>query len=316
MSEENDNKVHRHPIKVVAKRAGITLDVLRAWERRYGAVSPSRTSTNRRLYSDADVERLTLLRRATLAGHSIGQVAQLTKAALLELVSSEQESTPTTRPVTDTTTDSSSAQYHLEVCIRTVERLDAWSLEGALSRASLDLSRFSLLEQVLIPLFQKIGDLWSEGSLRVVHEHFASAAVRTFLGTLRDASTNTDWAPSLVVTTPAGQRHAFGALVAAATAASEGWRVTYLGPDLPAEEIAAGVEKLKARALALSIVYPCDDPKMGDELRRLKRLLSEDVAILVGGRATEGYKEALTQIHAHMLPAMQAFRRQLETLRA
>ena len=76
----------RHPIKVVARRTGLTPDVLRVWEKRYRAVSPTRLDTGRRLYSDADVERLLLLRRATLAGRRIGQVAKMPNAELEPLV--------------------------------------------------------------------------------------------------------------------------------------------------------------------------------------------------------------------------------------
>ena len=76
----------RHPIRVVARRTGITLHVLRAWERRYAVVEPGRTEGGQRLYSDADIERLKLLRDAVASGRSISQVAPLGEAALAELV--------------------------------------------------------------------------------------------------------------------------------------------------------------------------------------------------------------------------------------
>ena len=79
-----------HPIRVVARRTGLTPDVLRAWEKRYKAVEPDRSS-GRRLYSDADVDRLLLLRRATLGGRSIGQVAGLSTAELEELTRADDE---------------------------------------------------------------------------------------------------------------------------------------------------------------------------------------------------------------------------------
>src|SRR5919107_4915681 len=75
----------RHPMRVVTRRTGLSADVLRVWEKRYGVVTPSRSDTGRRLYSDTDIERLRLLHRATLAGRSIGQVAGLSTPALLEL---------------------------------------------------------------------------------------------------------------------------------------------------------------------------------------------------------------------------------------
>ena len=88
------NHEQGHPIRVVARRTGLTSHVIRVWEKRYGAVSPLRTPTNRRLYSDRDVERLQLLHRAILAGHSIGQIAQLPNERLRALVAADEMSAP------------------------------------------------------------------------------------------------------------------------------------------------------------------------------------------------------------------------------
>ncbi|MDH3428172.1 MAG: MerR family transcriptional regulator, partial [Gemmatimonadota bacterium] len=78
-----------HPIQVVSHRTGLSADVLRAWERRYGAVRPDRSASRRRLYSDRDIERLILLRRATKAGRTIGQIATLPDDRLRQLVASD-----------------------------------------------------------------------------------------------------------------------------------------------------------------------------------------------------------------------------------
>lgn len=78
--------VHRHPMRVVTRRTGLSADLLRVWEKRYDVVKPGRSSGGRRLYSDADIERLRLLYRATLAGRGIGQVAALSTPALVALV--------------------------------------------------------------------------------------------------------------------------------------------------------------------------------------------------------------------------------------
>ena len=84
-----------------------------------------------------------------------------------------------------------------------------------------------------------------------------------------------------------------GALLVAAAARDVGWRATYLGPSLPAEEIAACAKQRKARAVALSLVYPGDDPDVPGELTLLRKLLPQDVALLIGGRAAYGYHQAL-----------------------
>src|SRR5215208_6750074 len=80
----------RHPIGVVARRTGLKPDLIRAWERRYGAVEPGRSDTRRRFYSDADIERLQLLRRVVRTGHGIGQVAGLSNQELLALAAQDE----------------------------------------------------------------------------------------------------------------------------------------------------------------------------------------------------------------------------------
>ena len=93
MSARTENKssgIGEHPIQVVAQRTGLSPDVLRIWERRYAVVKPSRSATGRRLYSDRDVEHLLLLRRATLAGRSISQVADLDSEELRGLVEADE----------------------------------------------------------------------------------------------------------------------------------------------------------------------------------------------------------------------------------
>jgi methylmalonyl-CoA mutase cobalamin-binding subunit len=102
--------------------------------------------------------------------------------------------------------------------------------------------------------------------------------------------------------------------MAAVIAASLGWRVAYLGPEIPAEEIAAVAEQRKARAIALSIVYPSDDPRVEDELRRLRHRLAPDTAILVGGPAVPAYERALREIGAVRAQNMSVLTAELERL--
>src|SRR4051812_38490232 len=95
--------VPRHPMAVVVDRTGLTPDLLRAWERRYGAVAPSRGPGGQRLYSDDDIERLRLLHVASRAGRSIGQIATLSNEALAELSRDDSierlKATPSPSPV-------------------------------------------------------------------------------------------------------------------------------------------------------------------------------------------------------------------------
>jgi methanogenic corrinoid protein MtbC1 len=119
----------------------------------------------------------------------------------------------------------------------------------------------------------------------------------------------------LVAATPAGQVHELGALLAALEAEVAGFQVAYLGPDLPVEEIAAAAAALGARAVALSIVHPADDPRLGASLGRLRRLMGPEPALLVGGGAAASYADALAAAGAEVLPSLAALRPLLHALR-
>jgi methanogenic corrinoid protein MtbC1 len=304
-----------HTMKFVARRTGLSPHVIRIWEKRYGAVTPSRTQTRRRLYTDSEIERLVLLRRATLAGHSIRQIANLSLAQLRALVAEDEAAVPPPAPGLRSPVDVSTAQAHVAASMTAVQALDAIALENALMRARVALSHTAFLEALIVPMMQSIGDLWRDGSLRIMHEHLVSAIVRTLLGSLVTPTSLLPTAPHMVVTTPAGQLHEIGALIVASIASMEGWRVTYLGPNLPAEDIAAAVQQDPARAVGLSIIYPPDDPRLPQELARLRRYIGSDTPLFVGGRAATGYDDMLQCIMAIRPRDLTEFRAYLAALR-
>jgi len=285
----------QYPIRLVARRTGLSAHVIRIWEKRYGAVEPERTDTNRRLYSPEQIERLTLLRELKQAGQSIGQVAKLTTpklrqlAAELDGASSRAARPPASAPATNS---------FLEACLAAIKALDSLALEAELKRAATALGALGLLKRVVAPLAQTIGDLWRDGTLTAAHEHFASAVIRVLLGHTTKPFGGAKHAPVLVVATPAGQIHELGALLVGATAANFGWHVTYLGASLPAAEIAGAAKQNRAQAVALSLVYPEDDPGLEGELTRLREFLPVDVPLLVGGRAMPAYRKLLEKISA------------------
>jgi DNA-binding transcriptional MerR regulator len=216
-------------IKVVARRTGLSAHVIRIWEKRYGAVEPARTGTNRRLYSEEQIERLGLLRDITRAGHSIGLVAKLRTEELRKLAAEASGDKSAGAP-----TKGAGATPLLGECIAAVKTLDSGKLEEALKHAATALGAQGLLQRVIAPLAQTIGDLWRDGSITAAHEHFASAVIRIFLGHAAKPFAGMEGAPVLLVATPSGQLHELGALLVGATASNLGWHVTYLGASLPA----------------------------------------------------------------------------------
>ena len=300
-----------HAIKVVARRTGLSAHVIRIWEKRYGAVKPHRTDTNRRLYSEEQIERLNLLRDITQAGHSIGHVAKLTTDKLRKLAS---EATVPNHPGARAATRGAPPSY-LDESVAAVKALDAPSLEGVLNRAATALGSQGLLQRVVAPLAQIIGDLWRDGSITAAHEHFASVVIRIFLGHAAKPFAGSESAPVVVVATPAGQLHELGALLVGAAAANLGWHVIYLGASLPAAEIAGAAKQNHARAVALSLVYPEDDARLEGELTRLRELLPPETALLTGGRAMPAYRDVLEKIGALQIADLAHLCQALDELR-
>ena len=304
---------------VVTRRTGLSADLLRAWERRHEVVKPSRSEGGRRLYSDEDIERLRLLYRATLAGRNIGQIAELSTRALALLVQQDVAADAAAEGASEGTQEPElmhprSVSDYLDDCVLAVKRLDAADLDARLRRAVLVLPLGALLDGLVVPLIERVGSGWREGSLRSVHEHLSSVVLRRFLDRTIESASSPFATSNLVVATPAGQIHEFGALLVAATAAIEGWRVTYLGVDLPAEDIVEAAIRTRPRAVALSVVFPKGDPMLADELRRLRAKLPRSVVLVVGGAASSAYSGVLDEVGAVRLDTLEELRAKLRTL--
>ena len=293
---------HLLPMRLVSERTGLSADVLRVWERRYRVVAPGRSPGGQRWYSEADVARLRLLARAVACGRGISTVAQLSDEALSQVVRSEEAS-----QLARATPHPLAAQPYLADAIGAVEALDGPGLDATLRQAAMQLSMDELLDGVLTPLTHTIGERWHAGRLSAAHEHLATTLIRRLLSWISQQHAPAPGAAAIVVTTPAGQLHELGAKFAAATAAAAGWRVVYLGPNLPAHDIATAAAASGAGAVALSLVYPTDDPRVDDELRALRAALP-DARILVGGAGAMAYRPSLDAIGATVVTDLPSLR--------
>ena len=319
----------KHPIKTVAWQTGLSPHVIRAWEKRYQTVQPTRSEGKQRLYSTADIERLTVLRQATEAGFSIGAIASLptesvqallTKAVGTQRVVDSAETGQTDLvkiglPLSFVDPGMEEIGGFLDGAFEAVLRTDAERLEGLLERASVSLGQMRLLSDLVVPLVERIGEGWIKGQVKVAQEHVATAVLRTFLGHIARPIALHPRAPVLVVTTPSGQHHELGAIIVAAAATGIGWRVVYGGACLPAEEIASMAIEQRARAVGLSVVHPTDDPALSLELQLLRRLLPPSTPILVGGRASSAYQSDLDAVGAIRVGNLESLRQQLNRLR-
>lgn len=322
MPTSTESQTPRYPVRLVALRTGLTAHVLRAWERRYGVVSPARSEGGQRLYSDLDIERLRLLRRLTERGHAISRIASLPIAALASLdeetgraedggVSSVEEGTPADGAEEIRTR---SAPESVAAVLRAVRRLDAADLYAVLEQAALSLGVPVFIDEVAAPALTRVGQGWAEGSLSVAQEHMATAVFRRILGWLFRVYEVSGAAPRLVVATPPGQVHELGALMVATSAAAEGWGVTYLGPDLPVADLLSAVKQTGARAVAVSAVYVPETVDLIAALTAMRAGLPERVPLLVGGAATPAIAAEVKAAGALVIASLPELRAMLRGL--
>ncbi len=300
-----------HPIQVVARRTGLSADVIRAWEKRYTVVTPARSGAGRRLYSNADIERLQLLAQATLTGRTIGQVASLPMSTLTAIVVSDGAE-PRVRAVVS----APAPIDQLRAALSAVEQFDGLALDAVLRRASVALSAEAFLDALVVPLLHGIAERVRARALRATHRHLAFAVLRRALDRVTELATSSVAAPDLVVSTPSGQSQELGALLVSAAASVEGWRVIYVGPGLPAEDIAETATRIGARAVALSLADAPGDRVVPRELRRLRKLLPRNVSIVVEGAAADAHRGVIREIRATLVRDLPALRATLRSLRA
>lgn len=301
----------KYPIKAVSDLTGLTEHVIRAWEKRYNLVIPDRTETNRRLYSKDDVEKLSLLSKASKSGYSIGVISNYSLEQLNQLFGEKEPYIKKEEiTATDTTIDNV-----IENCISLVKILDKKAFEHELYSAQIKFSQPILIEKIITPLIERIGDLWKSGEIRIMHEHISTTIIRKFLTQIIDANLVDTNAPKIIIATPKGQLHELGALIVGVVASSDGWDVTYIGPDLPGEEIAAAIEKINPKVVALSIVYPSDDVLLDKEMLKISRLISSDTVVLAGGRSVLSYENILRKMNVKIISDLNEFRDQLALAR-
>ena len=254
-----------YALGAVVRLTGLSAHTIRAWERRYGAVRPTRTPGGTRRYTPSDIARLRVLKAGVEAGHRIGEIAGLPDAEIDARLSLLRDD----------------ARPPLEELRAAIARLDAVEVERLLAIQCAVLGPAAFARDVAAPLLREVGDRWESGDLSVAAEHLVSSITRGILGAALRGSADRD-APRLLLATPEGERHELGCLIAAVTALASGAAPTYLGPDLPAGEVAQAARRIGAAAVALSNVHlPVREARR--YVRQLRRQLPDGVALWVGG---------------------------------
>ncbi|HZM26364.1 MAG TPA: MerR family transcriptional regulator [Gemmatimonadales bacterium] len=289
-----------HPMRVVMRRTGLSADVLRAWEKRYKAVDPGRSEGGQRLYSDDDVDRLVLLQRVTALGRNISQVAALRADQLRRLLLEDESALELPpAPNEDRTADRVRAE-----AMDLVDALDGPELEKALRRGALRLGVDALVERAIVPLLRELGERCSRGEVTPAHEQVAGGVVQRVLQWIGETSSRIAGAPCITLATTEGERDELGIQIVAAVAATEAWRVNYLGGDLAADAIVRATRQTESQVLALSFGSPGSARDARAPLGTIRASLSPGVAVIAGGAGAAETEADLSALGITVLPSL------------
>jgi MerR family transcriptional regulator, light-induced transcriptional regulator len=251
----------------LSKRAGVSPELLRAWERRYGLLRPARSAGGLRLYSPADVERVALMQQHLAEGMAAAEAAAL---AVRDAVDEEAARTAL-RPA--------AIRDELATALDAFDEPRAQAiLDRLLALATVE----TLLAEVVVPYLQELGERWKRGDASVAQEHFASSVLRgRLLGLARGWGLGLG--PVAVLACLPGEQHDLGLIAFGLALRSQGWRIVYLGPDSPLDTVADVSHQLEPSLVVLNAV---SQERVRPVLPKL-RSLARGHRLALGGSAAE-----------------------------
>jgi DNA-binding transcriptional MerR regulator len=277
-------------IQAVARLAGLNEHTIRAWEKRYRAITPERGDSGRRTYSLAETQRLQLLASLVRRGHSIGTIASLSNAELQHLLESLRPE-PAASP-REPLRAAPGIVPTTQAIIASLHRFDLDAMVPQLAKAALRFDIRSFVYGVALPLMREVGLQVDSGKLLIAQEHALSIMLRDQLGQmLKLLNSDNQDGRRIALATPGGDIHEFGIILSGILAAENGWSVQYLGPNLPPEELAQAGRKLAVEVVLLGTApVPTEELKMpwNEYLRTLDEQLPGEVALWIGGAAAVG----------------------------
>ena len=285
------------------RETGIQKETLRAWERRYGFPHPARDATGERVYSQAEIDKLKLMKKLTDRGHRPSAIVSRTDSQLRALLVASEQRLPHPHD----------GQW-IEPLMRAVKAHDVTVLRNELSeclhRQGLEL----FVNSTVAPLNSAIGALWVIGELEIHEEHLYSELVQSLLREAIQSLPVHDTAPRVVLTTPPGEQHQLGLLMAHALFALERAQCVPLGARTPLREVANAAVAHRADVVALSLSASFSLNTASQVLYDLDELLPEGIEIWAGGAAAGMVRNPPTRVR--ILASLNDIRPNLQNWRA
>jgi len=263
----------------LAKRTGVSPELLRAWEQRYGLLEPARTAGGFRLYSAADEARVQRMQRLVSGGLAAAQAAHLILS---------REPVPGTASASATILEDAAGNL-----VASLDRLDEQAANTALDRLFAAYTVETVLRVVLIPYLHRLGERWETGEISVAQEHFASNLLRGRLLGLAQG-----WGqgqgPGAILACLPGEHHELGLLVFGVALRRRGWRITYLGTNSPIDAVADTARSLRPAVVVLLSINP---DNFLDHAQQIEQLAKQVPVVIAGPGATvEAARQTQTRL--------------------
>lgn len=271
-----------YTIKRAAEQTGVPVATLRAWERRYGVVTPARTDSGYRVYDEDALRRLVRMRDLVAQGWAPKQAA----AQVVALVADDGITQDAARDTGGVQTDAA-ARF-----VDAAARLDGVAIASVLDEVMAQSSFESFADGWLMPALTELGEAWSSGAVSVSGEHLAAHAVLRRLAAAYEAAGRGSTGHPVLIGLPAGAHHELGALAFATAARRQGVDVLYTGPDLPADGWVDGVRRHGAVAAVVAVPMGVDVPSAQEAVDAL-RAADPDLLVAVGGAHHAALRGAL-----------------------
>lgn len=296
--------MRNHRIHRVAKLTGLSKDVIRVWERRYGLVKPLRSANRYREYTDEHVSLFRFLKEELDRGQTIGELAMEGRDALLQRmrassIPKQQELVP--------------HSSLLEELIARLDPLDKSRFEGQLNAAIAVIPFEEAVQRILLPLQRRVGELWHEGQVNIAVEHYVTKIIQQKLFSVINQLPVNEFGPRVVIACPQGEHHEIGAQAVAYLAAARGCHVYYLGPNLPLPDLETLCERVRPDLILLSLTETRSDDAAFHLLQGL-RGLGQRWPVAVGGKGASAMEPLLENTGIELLDDLGALHNRLATL--
>lgn len=261
-------------IAAVERETGLSKDVLRMWERRYGFPLPSRDNNGERCYPAEQVDRLRLIKRLMDQGHRPGKLIATAQDELATLVPRRSNPAATQAPVND---------GELGELLAMIKKHDSAAYQHAMLQrlARQGLQRF--VQDTIAPLTQQVGEHWEDGRFEVFEEHLFTELTKRLLRQAIATLPGGVRGPRILLTSVPAEQHVLGLLMAEALFALEGAECIPLGTQMPLLEIGRAAEAHRADIVALSFSVAFPQRQIPALLQQLRLVLPQERALWVGG---------------------------------